>query len=96
MARGCRGTFSCFRIRDETLAPMAMRVASFFPVQAICSFNGHHFIEKDSAGRSVIASATTPSWPSPAPQARKAAADPFASAVIRKRLDSAAISYSGK
>ncbi len=87
MARGCRGTFPCFCIRDETLAPIAMRVASFFPFQAICSLYRHHFIEKDFAGRCVIASATTPSWPSP---------DPFPSAVIRKRLDSAAISYSGK
>ncbi len=46
-----RFTNYCFCIRDETLGPMAMRVASFFPFQATYYFNGHNFIEKNTTVR---------------------------------------------
>jgi len=36
-----------FYIPDETLGPMVMRVASFFPFQATYYLNGHNFIEKE-------------------------------------------------
>jgi hypothetical protein len=35
-----------FYLRDETLGPMAMRVASFFPFQTTYYLNGHSFIEQ--------------------------------------------------
>jgi hypothetical protein len=44
-----RGRFThySFYLRDETLGPMAMRVASFFPFQTTYYLNGHNFIEKE-------------------------------------------------
>src|SRR5437879_447510 len=36
-----------FYIRDETLGPMVMRVASFFPFQATYYLHGHSFIEQE-------------------------------------------------
>ena len=39
-----------FYLRDETLGPMAMRVASFFPFQATYYLNGHSFIEQGDRG----------------------------------------------
>ena len=36
-----------FYLRDETLGPMVMRVASFFPFQTTYYLNGHSFIEQD-------------------------------------------------
>jgi len=36
-----------FYLRDETLGPMVMRVASFFPFQATYYLNGHSFIEQE-------------------------------------------------
>ena len=36
-----------FYLRDETLGPMVMRVASFFPFQATYYLNGHCFIEQE-------------------------------------------------
>ena len=41
-----RFTHDYFYIRDETLGPVAMRVASFFPFQTTYYLNGHNFIEK--------------------------------------------------
>src|SRR5664280_2797129 len=41
-----RFTHYYFYIRDETLGPMVMRVASFFPFQTTYYLNGHNFIEK--------------------------------------------------
>jgi hypothetical protein len=47
--RGQRSRFThyYFYLRDETLGPMAMRVASFFPFQATYYLNGHSFIEQE-------------------------------------------------
>ena len=42
-----RFTHYYFYIRDETLGPMVMRVASFFPFQATYYLNGHSFIEQE-------------------------------------------------
>jgi hypothetical protein len=42
-----RFTHYYFYVRDETLGPMMMRVASFFPFQATYYLNGHNFIEKE-------------------------------------------------
>src|SRR5205807_1795359 len=41
-----RFTHYYFYLRDETLGPMAMRVASFFPFQTTYYLNGHSFIFK--------------------------------------------------
>jgi hypothetical protein len=47
--RGQRSRFThyYFYLRDETLGPMAMRVASFFPFQATYYLHGHSFIEQE-------------------------------------------------
>jgi hypothetical protein len=42
-----RFTHYYFYIRDETLGPMVLRVASFFPFQATYYLNGHSFIENE-------------------------------------------------
>jgi hypothetical protein len=42
-----RFTHYYFYLRDETLGPMVMRVASFFPFQATYYLNGHCFIEQE-------------------------------------------------
>ncbi len=45
--RRSRFTHYNFYLRDETLGPMVMRVASFFPFQTTYYFNGHSFIEQE-------------------------------------------------
>ena len=42
-----RFTHYYFYLRDETLGPMVMRMASFFPFQATYYLNGHSFIEQE-------------------------------------------------
>src|SRR6266403_1462849 len=42
-----RFTHYYFYLRDETLGPMVMRVASFFPFQTTYYLNGHSFIEQE-------------------------------------------------
>src|SRR3974377_1609112 len=42
-----RFTHYYFYIRDETLGPMVLRVASFLPFQATYYLNGHSFIEQE-------------------------------------------------
>jgi hypothetical protein len=42
-----RFTHYYFYISDETLGPMVMRVASFFPFQITYYLNGHSFIEQE-------------------------------------------------
>jgi hypothetical protein len=50
-AKPDRGTAGSRRqatyIHDETLGPMVMRMASFFPFQATYYLNGHSFIEQE-------------------------------------------------
>jgi hypothetical protein len=45
--RRSRFTHYYFYIRDETLGPMVMRVASFLPFQTTYYLNGHSFIEQE-------------------------------------------------
>ena len=83
-----RFTHYYFYLRDETLGPMVMRVASFFPFQATYYLNGHSFIEQelnrakvgfrknDNAFLAVDDTA-----------AQQAAADRLTSEVIRARLE---------
>jgi hypothetical protein len=42
-----RFTHYYFYLRDETLGPMVMRLASFFPFQATYYLNGHSFIQQE-------------------------------------------------
>jgi hypothetical protein len=46
-AQRSRFTHYYFYLRDETLGPMVMRVASFFPFQTTYYLNGHSFIEQE-------------------------------------------------
>src|SRR6516165_1342624 len=83
-----RFTHYYFYIRDETLGPMVMRVASFLPFQTTYYLNGHSFIEQelnraqigfrknDNAFLAVDDIA-----------ALQAAADRLTPDIIRKRLD---------
>ena len=59
-----RFTHYYFYIRDETLGPMVMRVASFFPFQTTYYLNGHSFIEQELNRAQVgFRKNDKPSWP---------------------------------
>ena len=83
-----RFTHYYFYIRDETLGPMVMRVASFFPFQATYYLNGHNFIEKELVRDKVGFRKNHNAFLAVSdPEALQAAADRFNSEVIRKRLE---------
>jgi len=83
-----RFTHYYFYIRDETLGPMVMRVASFFPFQTTYYLNGHNFIEKELGREKVSFRKNDNAFLAVSdPQALQAAADRFTSEVIRKRLE---------
>jgi hypothetical protein len=83
-----RFTHYYFYIRDETLGPMVMRVASFFPFQTTYYLNGHNFIEKELSREKVSYRKNDNAFLAVSdPEALQAAADRFTSEVIRKRLD---------
>jgi hypothetical protein len=83
-----RFTHYYFYIRDETLGPMVMRVASFFPFQATYYLNGHSFIEKELNREKVGFRKNDNAFLAVSdPDALQAAADRFTSEVIRKRLE---------
>ena len=83
-----RFTHYYFFIRDETLGPMVMRVASFFPFQTTYYLNGHNFIEKELGRAQVRFRKNDNAFLAVSdPQALQAAADRFTSEVIRKRLE---------
>ena len=83
-----RFTHYYFYIRDETLGPMVMRVASFFPFQTTYYLNGHNFIEKELVREKVGFRKNDNAFLSVSdPQALQAAADRFTSEAIRKRLE---------
>jgi hypothetical protein len=83
-----RFTHYYFYVRDETLGPMVMRVASFFPFQTTYYLNGHNFIEKELVREKVGFRKNDNAFLSVSdPQALQAAADRFTSEVIRKRLE---------
>ena len=83
-----RFTHYYFYIRDETLGPMAMRVASFFPFQTTYYLNGHNFIEKELVREKVGFRKNDNAFLAVSdPEALQVAADRFTSEVIRKRLE---------
>ena len=83
-----RFTHYYFYIRDETLGPMVMRAASFFPFQTTYYLNGHNFIEKELDREKVSFRKNDNAFLAVSdPQALQAAADSFTSEVIRRRLE---------
>jgi len=83
-----RFTHYYFYIRDETLGPMVMRVASFFPFQTTYYLNGHSFIEQELKRAQIGFRKTDNAFLAVADVAAlQAAADRLSPAIIRGRLD---------
>src|SRR5439155_23091461 len=83
-----RFTHYYFYIRDETLGPMVMRVASFFPFRTTYYLNGHSFIEQELNRARIAFRKTDNAFLAVADvTALQAAADKLSPAIIRKRLD---------
>jgi hypothetical protein len=83
-----RFTHFYFYIRDETLGPMVMRIASFFPFQATYYLNGHSFIEQELNRQGVRFRKNDNAFLSVSdPQSLQAAADRLSPEIIRQRLD---------
>ena len=83
-----RFTHYYFYIRGETLGPMVMRVASFFPFQTTYYLNGHSFIEQELNRARIGFRKTDNAFLAVADVAAlQAAADKLSPAIIRKRLD---------
>ena len=83
-----RFTHYYFYLRDETLGPMMMRVASFFPFQTTYYLNGHSFIEQELKRAQIGFRKTDNAFLAVADVAAlQAAADKLSPAIIRKRLD---------
>jgi hypothetical protein len=83
-----RFTHYYFYIRDETLGPMAIRIASFLPFQATYYLNGHSFIEQE-LNRAQIGFRKNDNAFLAVDDviALQAAADRLSPDIIRKRLD---------
>src|SRR5262245_360361 len=83
-----RFTHYYFYIRDETLGPMVMRVASFFPFQTTYYLNGHSFIEQE-LGRAKVGFRKNDNAFLAVDDvaALQAAADRLSPGIIRKQLD---------
>src|SRR6267154_557113 len=83
-----RFTHYYFYLRDETLGPMVMRVASFFPFQTTYYLNGHSFIEQELKRAQISFRKTDNVFLAVDDVAAlQAAADRLSPAIIRKRLD---------
>ena len=83
-----RYTHYYFYLRDETLGPMVMRVASFFPFQATYYLNGHSFIEQElNRGKISYRKNDNAFLAVEDVTALQGAADRLTGEVIRKRLD---------
>ena len=83
-----RFTHYYFYIRDETLGPIAMRVASFFPFQTTYYLNGHSFIEQELNRAGIGFRKNDNAFLAvDDPAALQAAADRLSPALIRERLD---------
>ena len=83
-----RFTHYYFYLRDETLGPMMMRVASFFPFQTTYYLNGHSFIEQELKRAQIGFRKTDNAFLAVADVAAlQAAADRLSPAIIRGRLD---------
>src|ERR1700704_2140618 len=83
-----RFTHYYFYIRDETLGPMVMRVASFLPFQTTYYLNGHSFIEQELKRAQIGFRKTDNAFLAVDDVAAlQAAADKFSPQIIRTRLD---------
>src|SRR5437660_1217787 len=83
-----RFTHYYFYLRDETLGPMVMRVASFFPFQTTYYLNGHSFIEQELKRAQIGFHKTDNAFLAVDDvTALQAAADKLSPAIIRNRLD---------
>ena len=83
-----RFTHYYFYIRDETLGPMVMRVASFLPFQAAYYLNGHSFIEQELSRAQIGFRKNDNAFLAVDDvTALQAAADRLSPDIIRKRLD---------
>ena len=79
-----RFTHYYFYLRDETLGPMVMRVASFFPFQTTYYLNGHSFIEQELKRAQIGFHKTDNAFLAVADVAAlQAAADKLSPAIIR-------------
>jgi hypothetical protein len=83
-----RFTHYYFYIRDETLGPMVMRVASFLPFQTTYYLNGHSFIEQELNRAQIGFRKNDNAFLAVDDVAAlQAAADRLSPEIIRKRLD---------
>jgi len=83
-----RFTHYYFYIRDETLGPMVMRVASFLPFQTTYYLNGHSFIEQELTRKRIGFRKNDNAFLAVDDvAARQAAADRLSPDIIRQRLD---------
>lgn len=83
-----RFTHYYFYLRDETLGPMVMCVASFLPFHTTYFLNGHHFIERELERGGVRYRKNDNSFLGCAdPEALQAAADRLSAERIRQRLE---------
>lgn len=83
-----RYTHYYFYLRDETLGPMVLRVASFFPFQATYYLNGHSFIEQELNREKVVFRKNDNAFLAvDNVAALQAAADRLTADVIRARLE---------
>src|SRR6267143_1597874 len=83
-----RFTHYYFYLRDETLGPMVMRVASFFPFQTTYYLNGHSFIEQELKRAQIGFRKTDNAFLAVDDVAAlQAAADKLSPQIIRQQLD---------
>src|SRR5215469_5482804 len=83
-----RFTHYYFYIRDETLGPMVMRIASFLPFQTTYYLNGHSFIEQELNRAGIGFRKTDNAFLAVDDVAAlQAAADRPSPEIIRQRLD---------
>src|SRR6267143_1200361 len=83
-----RFTHYYFYLRDETLGPMVMRVASFFPFQTTYYHNGHSFIEQELKRAQIGFRKTDNAFLAVDDVAAlQAAADKLSPQIIRQQLD---------
>lgn len=83
-----RFTHFYFYIRDQTLGPIVMRVASFFPFQTTYYLNGHSFIEQELNRDKIGFRKNDNAFLSVDDgEALQAAADRLSPEIIRQRLD---------
>jgi hypothetical protein len=83
-----RLTHYYFYIRDETLGPIVMRVASFFPFHASYGLNGHSFMERERSKAGIGFHKNDNAFLAVEDvTALQAAADRLSPQIIRKQLD---------